>query len=235
MMSTAEIGQYLLAREAATRARLHPDYISRLARESKIASKRVGRRWYIDSTSLDAFLAEQSAEKEAWRQELKEKRRKEYVNLVKEPVEVIKESIAENVAPQAHRVVASSIQRTSLFAAPGLNVHAMGYVVHPWADFLHRIAALVTAFVLVFGTYGLIDRQFGNLMGDAIVRGTSNAAAASIVLAGGEPDCDSGMERSLAALAALVRNAITALDDAMPSGLESRPAATTDPCTAQRL
>ncbi len=235
MSTSSDIPNYIPARDAALKVRLHPDYISRLARESKITSKRVGRRWYIDPQSLDAFLAEQTAEKEAWRQELKEKRRKEYVNLVKEPVEVIKESISENVAPQAHRVVASSLQRTSLFAAPGLNVHAFAYVVHPWADFLHRIAALLTAIILVFGTYGLIDRQFGNLMGDAIVSGASNAAAASIVLAGGEPDCDSAVQKGLAALSRSIRTAITAVDDLMPSGLESHPAASEDPCRVQHL
>jgi hypothetical protein len=235
MTSTAEIGPYLPAREAALRARLHPDYISRLARESKITSKRIGRRWYIDPSSLEAFLAEQSAEKAAWRQELKEKRRQEYVNLVKEPVEAIKESITENVAPQAHRVIASSVQRTSLFAAPGLNVHAMAYVVHPWADFLHRIAALFAAFVLVFGTYGLIDRQFGIMLGDTLVASASNAAAASAVLAGKSPECDSLVQRGLAAISGAVRSVITSIDNAMPSGLESRSIETTQPCAAPRL
>lgn len=224
MTTTADIGTYLPAREAALRARLHPDYISRLARESKITSKRVGRRWYIDPASLDAFLAEQSAEKEAWRQELKAKRRKEYVNLAKEPIEAIKESITENVTPQAHRVVTSSIERTSLFAAPGLNVHAMGYVVHPWADFLHRIVALFTAFVLVFGTYSLIDRQFGSLMGDALASGASNTAAVSSVLTGAPPACDSRIQKTAAGIVHAVRIAVIAIDAAMPSNLEPQSA-----------
>jgi|GEM_PF-6862825 len=232
MTSTAEIGQYLPAREAALHARLHPDYISRLARESKITSKRVGRRWYIDPQSLEAFLAEQSTEKEARRQELKEKRRKEYVNLVKEPVEAIKESIAENVTPQAHRVVASSVQRTSLFAAPGLNVHAMGYVVHPWADFFHRIVALVTAFVLVFGIYGLIDRQFGSNLGSVLTYSASHVAAVSVVAVGGAPDCSSFLERGVSHVSIAIRNAVLILDAAMPSNLENAPLLM-HPCSQQ--
>ena len=156
MSHPADIDSYVPAREAALRVRLDPDYVSRLARQSRIRGRQVGRRWYVDQVSLDAFLAEQAAAKESRREEIKNLRRKEYEQLHEEQADdsaitAIEEAIAENVAPQAHQVVTKGVQHAGLISTPGLNAHALSYAIHPGVDFFHRVVALMTAFVLVFG------------------------------------------------------------------------------------
>lgn len=240
MSTISDMGTYISAREAATRARLHPDYISRLARESKILSRRVGRRWYVDPKSLDAFLEEQSVGKEAWRQELKEKRRTEYkkppVHEERErlaaPIAHIEEKLAETTTPQVKNAVEGTI-RYSALTTPGVGTHMASYVIHPGVDFLHRLIALMTAIVLVFGTYALIDREFGSTAASLVARAASNLAAVSVVAIGGRPDCTSGAQRFVASATSALRDVIAAIDAVMPSGIERMPSASLDPCFVQ--
>ena len=62
MSSTERVGidldgrRYLLASEAAADFGFSPDHIARLARQGKINGRRVGKKWYVESESLRAYL-----------------------------------------------------------------------------------------------------------------------------------------------------------------------------------
>lgn len=227
MSHPAHIDSYIPVRDAAQKAHLHPDYIARLARQSKIASQRVGRRWFVDPHSLDAFLAQQSAGKEAWRQELKHTRRKEYEKSNTEKaggsaVAAIEEALAEKVSPKTHHVVVKGLQHGSLLTTPGINMHAMSYAIHPGTDFIHKLIALLTAFILVFGSYGVFDREFGSAMARGVGDVAHVGASFAAVMVGADPDCDSTGERMAAAAHVSFENILISLDNLMPSGLSDR-------------
>jgi hypothetical protein len=48
--------KYLSSRRAAKEHKYHTDYIGQLIRAGKIAGKKVGRAWYVEEASLDAYL-----------------------------------------------------------------------------------------------------------------------------------------------------------------------------------
>lgn len=48
--------KYLSSRRAAKEHKYHTDYIGQLIRAGKIAGKKVGRAWYVDEASLNAYL-----------------------------------------------------------------------------------------------------------------------------------------------------------------------------------
>ena len=62
MSSTERVGidldgrRYFLASEAAADFGFSPDHIARLARQGKINGRRVGKKWYVESESLRAYL-----------------------------------------------------------------------------------------------------------------------------------------------------------------------------------
>lgn len=222
MSSVADTGSYIPARDAALRARLHPDYIARLARQSRIKAKRVGRKWFVDERALESFLKDHSEGKKERREKLREKHKREYLEHA-QPLVHVDEKIAENVSPRTQHAVVTTVKHANLWATPGINAQAVTYAIHPGVDFVHRIVALLTAFVLVFGIYGLIDREFGAAAANALVYTASGATAFVAVTLGFSPDCSSDSQRMAAAAHVAIGNLIAALDNAMPSGLDDVP------------
>lgn len=49
--------RYISSRRAAKEYRYHPDYIGQLVRSKKVLGEKVGRTWYVESTSLATYLA----------------------------------------------------------------------------------------------------------------------------------------------------------------------------------
>lgn len=48
--------RHISAKRAAKEHRYHSDYIGQLIRSNKVAGQKVGRSWYVDAASLDAYL-----------------------------------------------------------------------------------------------------------------------------------------------------------------------------------
>lgn len=225
MPHAQDIDSYIPARDAALHARLHPDYIARLARQSKIKAKRVGRKWYVEKSALDVFLKDHTEGKEARREQLREKHKREYIQHAKPDriSHAVEAKIAETVPPRAQHAVVTSVKHSNLWATPGINAQAAAYAIHPSLDLFHRAIALVTAIVLVFGAYGLIDREFGAAAVDAVAYSASGAAAFAAVTLGFSPDCTSTSQRMAASAHVAFDNLITSIDNALPSGLQDTP------------
>jgi hypothetical protein len=124
--------RYLSTAEAAERASLTQDYIALFCRQGKVRAKQDGRNWFIDPSSLDAFLAEHTA--------LKEKRATELASQLRAIVPrsshagdaaAIRDALARAIEPQLP--IAES---TDAFAAN---------------DIFPKIAAATFAIVLLFG------------------------------------------------------------------------------------
>ncbi|MBI5003521.1 helix-turn-helix domain-containing protein [Candidatus Kaiserbacteria bacterium] len=69
---------YVSAREAAESSGFTRDYVGRLCRDGKVCGKRIGKLWYVDKNSFQAFLTTQEYSKSKSRQTLSEQRRNEY-------------------------------------------------------------------------------------------------------------------------------------------------------------
>jgi hypothetical protein len=53
---TIEDRRYLAAKEAGRRYHYHPDYLGQLCRAKKVECIRIGRNWFVEIVSLEAFL-----------------------------------------------------------------------------------------------------------------------------------------------------------------------------------
>ena len=74
-----DIKKFVSARIAAKRVGYSQDYVSRLAREGKVASQKEGKQWMIDLDALKLFSLEQQREKRERQGELSQKRKEEQV------------------------------------------------------------------------------------------------------------------------------------------------------------
>ncbi|MFQ5541059.1 MAG: hypothetical protein ACE5F4_02335, partial [Candidatus Paceibacteria bacterium] len=78
MNDSSNDGALLPAKEVAARFGYTADYVSRLAREGKIAGEKVDGVWFVDPASLAGFIAEIGKKKEEQRERLSAERQKEY-------------------------------------------------------------------------------------------------------------------------------------------------------------
>ena len=69
--------KYLNVRESATLVSYCPDYLARLARTKKVTAVQLGRRWYIQTDSLQAYVETQLAEQEIKQKHLRHARQQE--------------------------------------------------------------------------------------------------------------------------------------------------------------
>src|SRR3989344_6123572 len=174
---------YIPAADAASRAGLHRDYVARLAREGKVRAKRIGKNWYIDEASFHDFLVRQEYENAKRRKELMHDRRREYIRASR--ITDAKATIAaagastlaslsfaasgtKEKAKSLVRAGAYNVQSALAAAASRAQAHAgipvtnltALHVPHPVAEFAHKAVALITAFVLIFGAYSLVDARY---------------------------------------------------------------------------
>lgn len=71
---------YLSSKEAGRLSGYTSDYVSRLAREGKVAATRVGTQWFVEPKSLDGFLQNAEKAKEERKNILRDERLKERHN-----------------------------------------------------------------------------------------------------------------------------------------------------------
>ena len=69
---------YVSAKSAGTAVGYTSDYVGKLCRNGDIACEKVGRSWYVDTTSLQRFVQQQLQAKELQRRELAQERKQEY-------------------------------------------------------------------------------------------------------------------------------------------------------------
>src|SRR3989304_3354210 len=73
--------RYISASDAASQAALTRDYLARLCKEGKLIARRIGKKqWDVNQSSLEAFILEQSFDREQRRQKLAESRKLEYIS-----------------------------------------------------------------------------------------------------------------------------------------------------------
>jgi len=70
--------RYVAAGKLAAQSGYCRDYIARLARQHRIAGRKVGRHWFIEEKSFQEFCREQEIEREVRRRVLTIKRRLEW-------------------------------------------------------------------------------------------------------------------------------------------------------------
>jgi len=74
--------RFISAYDAARTVGVTRDYIGRLCRDGRIVGKRVGKLWYVEENSLNAFLVERGYLREVRKSELSKSRSDEYRKVV---------------------------------------------------------------------------------------------------------------------------------------------------------
>ena len=69
---------FLTTKEASKISGYSPDYISRLCRTGKVVGQQIGRSWFVDPKSFEAFLNEHQEELKQTTEKLSEIRKEEY-------------------------------------------------------------------------------------------------------------------------------------------------------------
>jgi hypothetical protein len=188
--------KYISIRRAAEQIDLSRDYMARLCKKNVIDAHRVGSVWYVDIVSVRAYLRAQDYAREYRRKKLAIERSYEYQN--KSPVRIDKSVVPEVTevlpvpvmvyATDAHKRMRRAIEHRSDAAFSALSesgrmpgvfraaldlpsqalVHIPVHAISPTMELIHRMAALVSAFVLVFGTYSYFDPQYAHTAYDSV-------------------------------------------------------------------
>ncbi|HTR18369.1 MAG TPA: hypothetical protein VMH91_00060, partial [Candidatus Paceibacterota bacterium] len=165
--------RFIPASEAAGISNLTRDYITRLARESKVVGRQVGRQWYVSEESFKAFLVAQEYANSQRRGALTRERQQEYdrIQAVQAPEKKISASSRTETpsSPQPaaftsnadlHRKLAAAAMRSgaqviskATTIAGNASAQMPLYAVTPGVELLHKVAAAVLALALVVGLY----------------------------------------------------------------------------------
>ncbi len=139
---------YISSIDAAAKFGITGDYVSRLCRSGKVSGRRIGKRWYVESDALSAFLITQQHLKEAKRNELAVERAYEYSTIGK--------LLATKV---------SSFPTGVLHAAANASAHLpskaniAAHVLTPATDIFHKLIGITVGISLVVGTYAIVNPQ----------------------------------------------------------------------------
>lgn len=117
--------------EAAERFGYTSDYVARLARQGKIKAGRVGRQWFVDPNSLEAFRLKTQQALEKRNRALKAVRKAErhQANTIHEPLSVRAKVLAQRTFPGAHLYAPQlrALVQTGALVASGM---LLGIIVH---------------------------------------------------------------------------------------------------------
>lgn len=99
---------YLPAKEVASLVGYTPDYVTRLAREQKVAAERRGRQWFVDADSVKLFLLEAEDKKRTRSTQIRDERFSERAKFHNQVVE-------EKIALAIHSTSYVAFLQTAIF------------------------------------------------------------------------------------------------------------------------
>ena len=99
MPATSGRPRFVSTKEAADYVPYSADYISRLAREGKVAAERTQKGWQVSLEALKLFMLEQQAEQRARHAELREARLREYAKKETERSDRVRLAVAAEWVP----------------------------------------------------------------------------------------------------------------------------------------
>jgi hypothetical protein len=179
--------RFISAASAAKEFGFVRDYLARLCRQGLVRGRQVGRNWYIDHRALQQFFIQQAHRKELAREELRRERRVERASAQAAPPQKFRNAPATRAAndPSSdlrraviivppggfHALARTALERAQTVAhTPSAHAlaHAPTYALSPLAEFLHKVAALMLAVMLTFGTYALVDPQYARFAATSV-------------------------------------------------------------------
>ena len=160
---------FVPAKEAAAFVSYSPDYISRLAREGKVAAEQRNRQWYVSLDSLKLFSLKQQAEQRARQKELREQRLAEYAQT----------RVADVKTKQKQNLTTATLPALLLSAATTLCVALVGML--SWVSFEAKLqpAALFSGAGTVLETVEQVV-PFSNWFGRQDFVGEANEALPAV-------------------------------------------------------
>src|SRR3989344_3435085 len=174
--------RYLSATEAASALGLARDYIARLCKEGKLLGRRIGRHWYVNDASLQAFAIKQEYEYAKRSEELRHARRLEYGTglMQKETAHPPGESSPGHASMRGmymHEALESAMRDEKLvedakpvtapnpitISSSSGRIPASLHALTPGMEFLHKLAAVVVVLVLTAGTYMFVNAEYARV------------------------------------------------------------------------
>ena len=223
--------KFLSSKAAAISVGYSSDYVGKLCREDKITCKKVGRAWFVEEASLNAFVLLQENEKRARKDLLSEERKKEYerVLLVRKK-ETAKKKVSKEVTNAGlvgsfaglnttkvkpreifiEQPVTGTYFRRRLHEAAQSSASSLQrsplIVGKPLLDLTQKALALTTAFVLVFGTVIGANAEYHDEMHAAALRGMTTVANTLDTTMATAKNVDDAFSSAVLAVDSLVRS-----------------------------
>ena len=184
-MNSAITGEkkYISALEAGRLIGVSRDYIGRLCRQKVLRGKRIGKFWIVDEDSVKNYAYSVVQAKIERRDRLVKARTAEY-SAQKGPSGVVRAPHGEEGRRLDNKISSLDrwhLQRHTTDALDFLHAQTKNPVTfsaaahmippataHQFGDTLHKIISLITIFILVFGSYGMVDHRYATFARDAL-------------------------------------------------------------------
>lgn len=200
--------------DAARTSDLSRDYITRLCKRGEVRGRMFGKTWYVDSNSFKEFLSQRDFHKLHKKETLARARQIEYATWSERHTRANEGTMGREQSFDVRAALASSVQKNAVRVARHAHhvTHTPLYTVTPFVDFLHKAVALITAFMLTFGTYAFVDPSYAQ----SVSRAFSNAARAALAFDWSAPLRDT--ENALALFAADPKESLAAAGVGISTG-----------------
>jgi len=192
--------KYISALEAGRLIGVSRDYIGRLCRKGSLHGKRIGKFWIVDENSVKNYAYSAVKAKIERRESLVQARTDEYNgkkpsrhNNATPPGEgkgILDRNIPsfDNWHLQKHAT--NTLNFLHVQTKTPVTFSAAAQIIppstaHQFGDLLHKIISLITIFILVFGSYAVIDRHYLTFARDALYNTRDGIAGISKILAYG--------------------------------------------------
>ncbi len=169
--------KYISALEAGKVIGVSRDYIGRLCRRGVLQSKRIGKFWIVDENSLKTYAYLAVKAKIERRESLVRARTDTYraqkvfgdgnQASQKQEKRIPDNKVASSDPWHVEKHVASALNFLHTQSRSPVTFSATAHLtppstVHQLTDLLHKIISLITIFILVFGSYAVIDHRFAS-------------------------------------------------------------------------
>lgn len=200
--------EYVPLRYAASEIDLSQDYMARLCKKGVFDARRQRNAWYVNMGSVRAYLQVQQELQGTRRQNLAQQRLREYqeragarahhvfaasmaataehpvVSAISDVHSTVQKALEKKKEAVFSTLSASGRVPGVLQAAADLPMRSLAHMpthfISPTIELLHRAVALMSAFVLVFGAYSIVDPVFARTVADsgraALVSATSGSS-----------------------------------------------------------
>ncbi len=161
--------RYIPASEAAMIGGFTGDYISRLCRDGRLTARRVGKNWFVEQSSIEAFLVDQEYHRSKRSESLSRLRAEEYRAATREPLVAAPSSAAIQHVGKVRGESQQALKKgaSALIAKMQDDIRAPSRALQliplsqgagaPFVEAGQKLIALTLTMTIIFGVYATVD------------------------------------------------------------------------------